>query len=134
VDRLETKVNAMSKPTGIMDNGKGTANTGTASETAQKIMNRMTSLKEVSGKDFGKTMVEKRNLRNQILSLVADLDNTTNHKFKPTLDGVARELKDPNSLAMKVMQNQKRIYVTTLPASQKIDQLIGKIKDIKKKL
>ena len=35
---------------------------------------------------------------------------------------------------MKVMQNQKRIYVTTLPASQKIDQLIGKIKDIKKKL
>jgi hypothetical protein len=97
-------------------------------------MNRMTSLKEVSGKDFGKTMGEKRNLRNQILSLVADLDNTTNHKFKPTLDGVARELKDPNSLAMKVMQNQKRIYVTTLPASQKIDQLIGKIKDIKKKL
>lgn len=134
VDRLETKVNAMSKPTGVMDNGKGTANTGTASETAQKIMNRMTSLKEVSGKDFGKTMGEKRNLRNQILSLVADLDNTTNHKFKPTLDGVARELKDPNSLAMKVMQNQKRIYVTTLPASQKIDQLIGKIKDIKKKL
>ena len=134
VDKLEQKVAEATAPVKSKDNSKGKTNNVSAQETAQRIVNRLASMKEVSGKDFAQTMGKKAQYRNEILVLLVDLNKKTGQKHKSTIDGVVRELKDPQSLAMKVGQNQERVYISTMPASQKIDQLAEKIKKIKSQI
>ena len=134
VDRLERKVAETTAPVKGKGGSKGKTSNISAQETAQRIVNRLASMKEVSGKDFAQTMGKKAQYRNEILVLLADLDKKTGQKHKPTIDGVVRELKDPQSLAMKVGQNQKRVYISTMPASKKINQLAEKIKKIKSQI
>jgi hypothetical protein len=134
VDKLEQKVAEATAPVKSKDNSKGKTNNVSAQETAQRIVNRLASMKEVSGKDFAQTMGKKAQYRNEILVLLVDLNKKTGQKHKSTIDGVVRELKDPQSLAMKVGQNQERVYISTMPASKKIDQLAEKIKKIKSQI
>ena len=134
VDKLEQKVAEATVSVKSNNDNKAKNNTVSAQETAQRIVNRLVSMKEICGKDFAQTMGKKTQYRNEILTLLANLNKKTGQKHKSTIDGVARELKDPQSLAMKVGLNQNRIYVSTMPASKKIDQLTEKIKKIKSQI
>lgn len=134
VDQLEKQVTAATKQA----NAKGgkAEQTGKASnqEIAQRIVNRLTSMKGISGKDFKKVLGEKFKYRNEILMLLTELNQKTGQKHKSTIDGIVRELKHPKSETMLVGQNQQRIYSSTMTASKKIDQLSAKVNKIKSQL
>ena len=134
IEVLEKRVADVSKPqpTKVVEKAKNSASS--AQETAQLIMNRLSNMKEISGKDYAKTLGTKAMYRNEIVVLLGELDRKTSHKYKSVIDGVARELKHPRSEALLVALNKDKTYISTLTASKKIDQLAAKIKEIKKQL
>ena len=134
IDVLEKRVADIAKSQTAKGDKKAQNGPASAQETAQRIMNRLSNMKEIKGKDYAKTLGTKALCRNEIVALLGELDQKTGHKYKSVIDGVARELKHPRSEALLVTLNKDKTYISTMTASKKIDQLAEKIKGIKKQL
>lgn len=131
IDSLEKKVEEMTNATKSKNSAQATMAKSSAGETAQRIINRLESLKSFSGKDYAKTLAQKALYRNQAVALLTELNQLTSNKYKPTIEAVTRELKHARSEALLVGLNKDKVYISTAAASKKIDQLTGKIKSIK---
>lgn len=136
IDGLMDKLDALEKKV-EKESGNGSAggaSGASAQETAQRIVNRLEEMKNVTGTDLGKTVGKKAEIRNRIIGLLNELDEKTNQNYHPRIEGVARELKHPKSEALLVQRTEKKTYESTQTAIKKIDQLSSKIKEIKKQL
>ena len=135
INVLEKRLADISKSQSTKGDKKTKTSTTSAQETAQQILNRLSSMKEFSGKDYAKTLGKKALYSKEVVALLGELDQKTGYKYKSVIDGVSRELKHPRSEVLLVALNNKdKTYVSTMTALKKIDQLSAKIKEIKKQL
>ena len=144
-DILNFKIDSLQKVVAELQEKSGRATqakqqtakqTATPQELAQRILNLLANMENAKGATSQETVKKLAETRNKIIELLSMLDKQTGGKYASKIASINRELKSPNPQTDKAWVNPKnnKEYVSTKNAKKIIQQISGKVKDIKKQL
>lgn len=136
VAELQQKVVRPAKETASKASQKTASSGATAQELAQRTINLLAEMENAKGSTWQEVAKKKTACRTKIVEILIMLDKKTGGRFASKIAGINRELKSPDPVTDKVAvnPNNNKEYISTGPAKNKIQQLLNKVKEIKKQL